>query len=75
MAQTVHVYPDKDLIEHVTEGDDCLCGPEIEAVPAEDGSMGWLISHHSLDGREFNEANYTGPAKPQGLCEGDHDRL
>lgn len=55
MAQTVHVYPDRDLIEHETEGDDCICGPALEAVPADDGAVGWLISHHSLDGRERNE--------------------
>ena len=52
---TYHVYPEADLIEHVTEGDDCLCGPAIEPVPRDDGSMGWLITHHSLDGREKNE--------------------
>lgn len=55
MAQTVHVYPDKDLIEHDTEGDDCICGPALEAVPADDGAVGWVIIHHSLDGRERNE--------------------
>lgn len=73
MSQTVHVYPDRDLIEHVTEGDECLCGPEVEAVPADDGSMGWLISHHSLDGREFGEHNYTGSAMPQGPDGADCD--
>jgi hypothetical protein len=46
----VHVEPVGDLIEHVDE--DCVCGPEVEPVFAEDGSCGWLISHHSLDGRE-----------------------
>ena len=56
---TVHVYPDSDLIEHDTESDDCLCGPEVEAVPGEDGYFGWLVSHHSLDGREKRE----GPAR------------
>ena len=51
----VHVYPDNDLIDHDTETDDCLCGPETEAVPRDDGSYGWLIVHHSLDGREGRE--------------------
>lgn len=51
---TVHVYPVNDLIEHLTDGDDCPCAPETEAVMLEDGSNGWLISHHSLDGRELN---------------------
>lgn len=30
---------------------DCPCGPVVEHVPPN----GWLISHHSLDGRERNE--------------------
>ena len=52
---TVHVTPIDDLIEHIEEEDDCPCGPEVEPVPREDGSFGWLITHHSLDGREFKE--------------------
>ena len=48
----IHVYPANDLIDHDTEDDDCLCGPETEAVLRDDGSYGWLILHHSLDGRE-----------------------
>lgn len=52
---TVHVSPVGDLIEHETEGDDCPCGPEAEPVEREDGSVGWVISHHSLDGRELAE--------------------
>lgn len=46
----VHTYPIGDLIEHETDGDDCLCGPDFEFV---DGGL--VISHHSLDGREFAE--------------------
>lgn len=52
---TVHVYPDKDLISHETEGDECPCGPDTEPVPRADGSYGWLITHHSLDGRENHD--------------------
>ena len=48
-----HVMPVNDLIEHDFE--DCPCGPKVEPVPREDGSVGWLITHNSLDGREFNE--------------------
>lgn len=44
-----------DLIEHDTEGDDCVCGPTAEPVKREDGSVGWVIVHHSLDGREASE--------------------
>ncbi len=34
----------------------CVCMPDVEHVPAEDGGPdGWLIIHHSLDGRELSE--------------------
>lgn len=52
---TVHVLPVNDLIEHDDEGDGCPCGPTSEAVFREDGSNGWVIVHHSLDGRERDE--------------------
>lgn len=51
---TLHVLPVADLIDHDTS-DDCPCGPTTEPVPRPDGSMGWLITHHSLDGREAHE--------------------
>lgn len=51
----VHTYPEDDLIEHVLVGDDCPCGPDVEAVFNDDGSNGWLVKHHSLDGREKND--------------------
>jgi hypothetical protein len=44
----VHTYPVADLV-------DCPCGPTTEAVFREDGSNGWHVIHHSLDGREFRE--------------------
>ena len=49
----VHTVPIDDLINHLVE--DCPCGPSVEPVPREDGSMGWLLIHHSLDGREQYE--------------------
>ena len=53
MSQTVHVYPNNDLIDHDTESDACLCGgPTPEPVFDSDGACGWVITHHSLDGRE-----------------------
>lgn len=55
MSAPVHVYPVGDLIEHDTEGDQCPCGPTTEPVFREDGSNGWLLVHHSLDGREASE--------------------
>lgn len=50
-TDTVHVLPVADLIEH--EDHDCTCGPTTEPVPRPDGSFGWLVTHHSLDGREL----------------------
>ena len=35
--------------------DDCPCGPTAESVKRDDGSVGWVLIHHSLDGREANE--------------------
>ena len=55
-SDTYHVYPVGDIVEHETTGDGCICGPTTEAVPRDDGSYGWLIVHHSLDGREQKEA-------------------
>lgn len=52
---TVHVAPVADLIEHDTDGVECMCGPSTEAVFRDDGSNGWLVVHHSLDGREAHE--------------------
>ncbi|WP_179278339.1 hypothetical protein [Rhodococcus sp. 15-649-2-2] len=49
----IHVVPVNDLIEHLD--DDCPCGATTEPVPRDDGSVGWLITHHSLDGRELHE--------------------
>lgn len=47
----VHVLPVNDLIEHA-DNDECVCVPTIEPVKRDDGSVGWLIIHHSLDNRE-----------------------
>lgn len=58
---TWHVYPSGDVIDHDTDGSDCPCGTTTEVVPREDGSVGWLILHHSMDGREFAEPDYVGP--------------
>lgn len=56
MGQTFHVYPVNDLIEHDTDSEDCVCGPTHELVPSDDGN-GWIILHHSLDGREAKETS------------------
>lgn len=52
-ADDVHVVPVGDLIEHCRE--ECVCGPTVEPVQRDDGSYGWLYTHHSLDGRELDE--------------------
>lgn len=47
------VYPADDWIDHDTGNPEgCVCGPEVEPVPCPDGSMSWIFTHHSLDGRE-----------------------
>lgn len=51
---TVHVLPVDDLIEHTSTDYDCVCGPAIELVPSDNGDS-WLVTHHSLDGRELHE--------------------
>ncbi len=49
------VVPVDDLIAHDAFSDDCTCGPTSEPVKRDDGSMGWVLVHHSLDGREADE--------------------
>lgn len=60
MADAIHVVPRGDLVEHDTSTaePDCICGPVIEPATREvndDGSIGWVLVHHSLDGRETAE--------------------
>lgn len=52
-ADEVHVLPVDDVIEHGAV--DCMCGPRTEPVRRDDGSVGWVVVHHSLDGREQTE--------------------
>lgn len=66
MSDPIHVFPISDLIEHVTDGGECPCGPTTEPVERDDGSMGWLVTHHSLDGREHAEPDHDRAACP--LC-------
>ncbi len=58
----VHVLPVGDLVPHDEIGDECVCGPATKAIKADDGSIDWLVVHHSLDGREPSEP----PATPGG---------
>ncbi|MGV9383488.1 hypothetical protein ACWDRB_47280 [Nonomuraea sp. NPDC003707] len=53
----LHAYPVGDLIEHdVSERDQGrVHGPETRPVAPDGGSVGWLVMHHSLDGRKALE--------------------
>jgi hypothetical protein len=54
VTNTLHAHPLNDLIEHDTSTNEpeCPCGPEVRPVMGGDGSVGWVLVHHSLDGRE-----------------------
>ncbi|MEU4051235.1 hypothetical protein AB0F09_18810 [Streptomyces olivaceus] len=51
----LHVTPVGDQVDHDTStaDGDCVCGPEARPVTQADGLIGWLLVHHSLDGREY----------------------
>lgn len=51
-ASPYHVWPENDLIDHDTDSDACICGPCSTPVKTDDGSIGWILTHHALDGRE-----------------------
>lgn len=50
-----HVIPVADLKDH-EDSQNCWCKPEIEKVRG----GGVMVSHHSLDGREFYEKEPKG---------------
>lgn len=68
MSNTLHVCPRDDAAPHDTSttDPDCVCGPTLEPVVRDDGSNGWLIVHHSLDGREQgrNEPRFRPGMRP-----------
>ena len=52
----MHTLPVNDLIEHVTDGGECPCGPTTYPVFGDWYRLvGTNVVHHSLDGRELNE--------------------
>lgn len=55
MSEAVHVIPRDDTVAH-TDRDDCVCGPTPDPVKRDDGTVGWVIVHHSLDNREARDA-------------------
>ena len=48
MPQTVHVYPNNDLIEHDTDGGDCPCGPTCSCFRC---GRGVWMGHHASQPR------------------------
>jgi len=67
MSEIRYVFPVNDLVDHDTDGGDCVCGPTVEPVERDDGSMGFLVSHHSRDGREHIEPGHDRSECP-GCC-------
>ena len=49
-SNTIHVYPENDLLPHITDGTGCPCKPTVEYVEG-----GVLVIHNSYDGRERAE--------------------
>ena len=61
MPQTVHVYPNNDLIEHDTDGGDCPCGPTSEPVFDADGALRRCTVVHNLGSNsELGDSHRTG---------------
>lgn len=58
----MHVIPRGDLVEHESS-DACVCGPTVQPVDREDGSTGYVYTHHSLDGREAREGIHSARVK------------
>jgi hypothetical protein len=60
-SSAVHVLPLDDLTTH-SPTDDCVCGADVEPIERLDGSLAYVITHPSLDGRErkpFDHNNQT----------------
>ena len=48
----IHVYPICDIEEHILEGTQCWCCPEIREEYGQ-----FIITHNAFDGRTKNEEN------------------
>lgn len=70
-ADHVHIMPINDLVEHEADDDgECPCGPEVQPVEREDGSIGWVYVHNALDGRDLEEQGHGVPLEnPHGLLD------
>lgn len=49
-----YIMPVGDAVAH-EEGEECICGPDVEQLLADDRLVSVMIIHHSLDGREQDE--------------------
>jgi hypothetical protein len=63
-SETVlHIVPVDDLIEHDTDGAPCACGATTELHIGCCGNTGRLVTHYSLDGREWAARGQAVPAE------------
>jgi hypothetical protein len=58
MTDAVHVIPTNDLVAHEAD-EDCVCLPTAQPVERADGSIGWVLTHHALDGRKDESTRPT----------------
>lgn len=49
-----HAVPLNDAIKHDVQSGDCPCGPRAQPSTRGDGTVGLVVVHHSLDGREVH---------------------
>lgn len=54
VAAALEARTQADLLGHEVS-EDCVCGPTPIPVTRDDGSVGWVHVHHSLDNREATE--------------------
>lgn len=54
VVDTVHITPLEDLIEHELSPD-CPCQPRETEAERAAGTVFWIFTHSSLDGRELHE--------------------
>jgi hypothetical protein len=55
LPETSNVADQWMAIEAVGPDRACPCSPRLEHCPNPNGSDGWIVVHHSLDGREAME--------------------
>lgn len=70
-ADYAHVVPINDLVEHEADDDgECPCGPVVQPIEREDGTIAWVYIHNALDGRDLEEQGQGVPMEnPHGLLD------